>query len=580
MKFWTTLLALPLAVVSCSDLPEADTRPAAGTIDVSIGSGPKIGIQTQNETRTALGDDGVTVTWAKDDQIALWAVNSRSESVFSNQVFKLYHYNTEYNTARFTGKVPAMAEDTYTYYAVSPAPEEVSGTTAGYRIPAVQNGAFDGACDVMVAEPITGAAALRQGDNSETVNLRFRHQIHVLKIRIPKNSLGEKVTEMTLTFPEPVAGRMSVDITDPYAAPVLTESSNTLTLQFDEPKGQGDTVFAVIAPVRLTEDQQVSITAAGATRQSKAREFDGKEFSAGHTTPIAFNIPTVGPTTLRFLLANTGEGTLGERIDSFTVTAPEGTDLGNGSNAHTFAVDGAGSYEIVLEDFTDKLSGNDLQITYESKNALITRTFTPSQLKVGGINDVAALSVPYLLSENFDTIPTFSDNESTTGINNPDAIWIPELSGWSAARVGGSAGESVRIVGHREGALFVYKNYVARMDSAPLSGIKNGVSLKVKVSFDYGGSTNKGAPKLKYGTSTIAGLINGTNADIENQIKEISTETKGAYDHVNQSIEPFIATCTNASRLAWVAYGSDGGFSGSFFYYVYLDNIKVSIVNE
>lgn len=56
----------------------------------------------------------MSVKWASDDQIALWAVNSRSETVFSKQAFKLYHYNTDYNTAKFRGDIPQMPADTYT----------------------------------------------------------------------------------------------------------------------------------------------------------------------------------------------------------------------------------------------------------------------------------------------------------------------------------------------------------------------------------------------------------------------------------------------------------------------------------
>lgn len=616
MKLWTTLLALPLAVVSCSDLPEADTRPAAGTIDVSVGSGPKIEIRTEEKTRTELGTDGVTVTWAKDDQIALWAVNSKSEEVFGNRVLKLYHYNAEYNTARFTGKVPAMAEDSYTYYAVSPAPAEASGTTAAYRIPAIQNGVFDGSCDVMVAEPITGAAALRQGDNSAAVNFRFRHMIHVLKIRIPKNSLGEKITEMTLTFPEPVAGKLSVDITDPYAAPAVTEGSNSLTLRFDKPKDAGDTVFAVIAPVALGADQPISIKAAGATRQSKPREFEGKDFSAGHTTPIAYNIPKVGPTTLRFLLSNTGEETLGERIGSFTVTAPEGTDLGNGSNAHTFAVDGAGSYEIVLEDLPESLAGQTLQVAYDSENALLSDSFTVPALKAGGENEVATLSVPYLLYEKFDNITQFDydcnvgTGTSSGSAGNKSARLLTDVGapGWTASRVGGETGKcirsSCRFEGGGVGKATSYASYPGRIDSPPVSGIKSGKTARVRVSFDYVGgqdswmmdsNKNKGGtygnPTFNYGYTTNSGLPNGGD-NLENPVepRDIPAETDKSWNTPlsDWNSKTFLADLNSAHRISWKVnvnrVGNVSSWTGIFGangnHYLYIDNVKVSIVNE
>ena len=149
-------------------------------------------------------------------------------------------------------------------------------------------------------------------------------------IRIPSNDLGEEISKITLTFPEPVAGTLTVDATDPAVAPQLTDGSNILTLSFDTPKKPGDTVYAVIAPVELTSEQEVTITATGTTRESRPKTFPGKHFAEGHTTPISYSIPPVGPTTLRVSLPDTGKSTLGENITSFTLTAAEGVDLSGG----------------------------------------------------------------------------------------------------------------------------------------------------------------------------------------------------------------------------------------------------------
>ena len=165
INFRIIWLALPLVFGACSDSSDADTRPATETISVSVDSGPKIDIES-------------------DDQIALWAVYSRSETVFSKQAFKLYHYNTDYNTAKFRGDIPQMPADTYTYYAVSPVPSESDGTQATYLIPDVQEGSFNGDWDVMVADPVK-APALEKNDTGETVQFQFSHKVHVLKIRIP-----------------------------------------------------------------------------------------------------------------------------------------------------------------------------------------------------------------------------------------------------------------------------------------------------------------------------------------------------------------------------------------------------------
>ena len=371
-RIWTTLLALPLVFASCSETPAADTKPAAGTIEVSIGSGPKIGIRTGAQTRTELDEDGKSVRWADNDRIVLWAVNSQAQTTIDRQVFKLWHYNAEYNTAKFTATVPEMPEDTYVYYAVSPEPVSAEGLKASYRIPAEQDGTFSGDCDIMVAAPVEGTA-LQQGDNSEMVNLEFDHKVHVLMIRIPSNDLGEEISKITLTFPEPVAGTLTVDAADPAAAPQLTDGSNILTLSFDTPKKPDDTVYAVIAPVELTSEQEVTITATGTTRESRPKTFPGKHFAEGHTTPISYSIPPVGPTTLRVSLPDTGKSTLGENITSFTLTAAEGIDLnGGGSNVLTFPVETAGNFDFVFDEFPEALAGQSVAVSYESENALLS----------------------------------------------------------------------------------------------------------------------------------------------------------------------------------------------------------------
>ena len=372
-------------------------------------------------------------------------------------------------------------------------------------------------------------------------------------------------------------------------------------------------VYAAIAPVEISADDAIRIKAIGTGGgESQTSSMPGKAFTAGHTTPIRYYVPERYRITRIFfslagrdgrtdlpedLAGGYGCSTLGEPVTSFTLTGPEGVDLGDGSNTRTFQVNPENLYEISYEgEFTDNLSGKPFTVTFESahtaglpyyesaeaKTAAEPYSFRMPQLTADSRNTVKAFAVPYLLYETFDSITTFSDNEGTTGISTPDAIWIPGAAGWSAARVGGEAGKCVRIVGHREGGFFVPADYMARMDSEPLAAIRDGMDVTVVVSFNYSGSTNKGAPKFKYGLSTVSGLVNGGNENIETQVGTVTANTEGSYDLVNQSIAPFRAIATNATRLSWVAYGEDSiPFSLSYyFYYIYIDDIKVSIANQ
>lgn len=581
MKFWISLFVLPLLVASCSDVADSEVQPSDKTISVSVGSGLALDI----ESRTSLAPDGTTVKWTTGDKIALWAVGGQGNTVLEACPFVLWHYNESYNAAKFTATIPVMPDDTYIYYAVSPTPIALDGTQATFDIPAVQDGSYLSDSDVMVATPVTGGA-LKEGDNSELVNLTFSHKVHILKINIPSNNLGEEVSELQINFPQPVAGRLTVDATRPDAAPVLANGTNQLILRFAEPLAIGTTVYAMIAPVDIPTTEAVTITAIGQTGESQPGIIAGRNFAAGHTTPIALHIPKMGRlfTRLTFALpADGGTSTLGEKVSNLTLTAPEGALFDNGSNVRAFTPDANGKYTLILKpSWRDNLSGKPVTVTYESASAIVSGAVTMPQITAYAANSVA-FTVPYLLFEDFSKVETFSNNEEKKGVSDPDAIWIPGITGWSAARTGGSASKSVRIVGHREGAWSVGANYEARMDSPTLSGLKAGKSVSVKINYNFSGSTNKGTPYLKYGTSTAGGLISGATDAIESQVGELTLNDNraldGSYDKVNYTHE-YTATCTNASRFSWVAYGKDktSGFNTVyFFYYVYFDNIKVSI---
>lgn len=574
-RIWTTLLALPLVFASCSETPAADTKPAAGTIEVSIGSGPKIGIRTGAQTRTELDEDGKSVRWADNDRIVLWAVNSQAQTTIDRQVFKLWHYNAEYNTAKFTATVPEMPEDTYVYYAVSPEPVSAEGLKASYRIPAEQDGTFSGDCDIMVAAPVAGTA-LQQGDNSEMVNLEFDHKVHVLMIRIPSNDLGEEISKITLTFPEPVAGTLTVDAADPAAAPQLTDGSNILTLSFDTPKKPGDTVYAVIAPVELTSEQEVTITATGTTRESRPKTFPGKHFAEGHTTPISYSIPPVGPTTLRVSLPDTGKSTLGENITSFTLTAAEGVDLsGEGSNVLTFPVETAGNFDFVFDDFPETLAGQSVSVSYESENTegLSGGTFNIPELMAGGTTSIATLSVPYLMEEDFSRIT--SDFSGPEEMGNADGVELTNygLPGWYAgARSKGYVGTSI--------ALRSYSNirgpYHSRLNSCKLTNIKDGKTVTISVSFNGDWKKNKSSSmSLTVGRATGTKLNDAINSSTS---ISLSNNSSASTTNIPTSHTVRIGDFTNAQFIAWKTAGQNG----TMFNYddVYLDNIKVSIANE
>lgn len=590
INFRIILLALPLAFGACSESSETGTRPASETISVSVGSGPKIDIQSEDRSRTQLAEDGLSVKWTSDDQIALWALNSRSETILSKQPFKLYHYNSDYNTAKFRSDIPQMPADTYTYYAVSPVPAESKGTQASYLIPDVQNGGFDGNWDVMVADPVK-APALEKNNSGETVQFQFRHKVHVLKISIPKNDLGEKISEITLAFPQPVTGRMTVDAADPAAAPVLSGGSNTLTLRFDTPKDAGDVVFAVIAPAKLTPEQEVTITAISETGESESRNIPGKHFSEGHTTPIAYHIPALGHayTRLSFSLpADKGRATLGEAVEKITLTAPEGALFDNGSNVRTFTPDAEGKYTLVFKSsWTDNLSGKTVTVQYESKNALVSGdSFVIPKLIAGGANTIATLRVPYLFEEKFDTVNGDGhDDETNTGDADCYELSDIGLIGWSGQRIGSNKEvKAVRINSRHEGAWGINAMYNGRLTSPALSGLKSEVPVKIKFHTSGSSDNQKANILCQFGITTNPGNVTYADTDMTPIGNVITLSVGSSYFDINILIDNLPTfKATNQTRLSWKVTNNDSQapFLGSYTrYYAYIDTIQVSIVNE
>ncbi len=602
MKHWTTLLLLPLLCAACSKNTDEATDPATRSIEVAIGSGPRLDIRPQSTTRTELGDDGVSVKWQTGDRLALWAVNSAAQTVVDAAAFSLYHYNATYNSASFRGSIPQMAEETYTYYAVSPVPASTEGLRASYDIPAVQDGAFHGEWDVMVATPIEGADALREhdkkdasgiSDNTDIVNLQFAHKMHVLKIAIPHNDLGEPVSEIVLTFPTPVVGRLTVDAANPDAAAELSESSNTLTLRFAEPKDVGAEVYALIAPVTLEEGQEVSIVASSSALESEERTFApaDRTFAAGHTTPINYNIPAAAEqlTQLVFTLTETGVNTLGEAINTFTVTAPEGWSFEDGSQSRTFDVTGTGDYTVRFRGYTNptqEMPG--FQVTYDSEHALLTETFTLPAVTAGAVNRVASFRVPYLFEEDFSGI------EQTRESENTELLTDYNLADWGASRYSMAPGRlacAVWIASSTEGIFG--GSHCGRLDS-PVLPLKK--SANIEVSYSIGGSRVSGAAFLgtsywvsvcQFGTETnpasfpISGeenvptnLIETFRPDIGGSMTESLPTPPKQYTIYNVEV---------GTRLSWRCTYEMESSTGSSptltrkTLYLYLDDIRVSI---
>lgn len=550
-----------VSFIACSkhnEQPHNEQR----TIDVSLG------LPLTVEARTEVADDG-SVAWIPGDKIALWAKAADNSYALSGNLLSMLHFSTTRDIAYFSANLPVMSAGEYTYYASSPAPTSVNGSTATYTIPSVQNGTNQMA-DIMVATPVT-ASQLIEGNN--TLDLRFSHILHAIKITIPEdgNLMDKPITSLKMTFPAAVAGDLSIDVSRPRISPTLTNGTNTITFEFPEPKQAGDSFWAVVYPSFLYGD--ITYVAYSNGFESKQQSFSiNKQLEAGHITPMSLMIPKLNLSTIiRFTL---GTNNLGEEINMLTIKDAGGNTLFQFNNTNgTFDKQYEGEWSV------PSYSGQTLTAQFESDNAIVSSTFRMPALTPYITNVVPALTVPYLFYEDFSGITQNGSFTETDRSTNPDGVLLDSygLPGWSIARGSVSAGNCVRVNCSFETGLSATADYKGQVDTPALSGLKSGKTVSVKVVFNadtsddstacyVGNITNTGAVKAE------TGISNGTSLTL-------SKKSNISYSSIFTERTVTVPNTTNACRIAFESNSQRSGELSIKFYthYVYVDNIRISI---
>lgn len=598
------LLGCLLAACSSDDGESPSTEPSA--LRVEVGAGPRFDALSRTETG-AVDGDRQAIRWSEKDGMALWAVDESGRSVLEAHPFVLWHYNATFDQARFSSTIAPMDENaTYTYYAASPVPAaaDIDGTRLSYRLPAVQNGAFDGACDVMVARPAEGAPALREGDNSAAVSFRFEHKVHLLRFRIPESLLGEAVSKIELTFPCPVVGRLTVDVADPDAAPLLSEGSDRVTLAFDSPvEADPDRWYYVaVAPVDLAGGE-VLMRACCQMGESPELSFPGRRLLAGHITPVALHLPgmEIRYTIVDFMLRNTGDTpgdvTLGEPVETFTLSV-DGAQFDNGASSRRFDVVGPGRYRMVFKEFPASLSEKEVTVSYDSEHALVTDRFRMPLLREGEVNTLTdaqgrGFGVPWLLSEDFGG----AGSQKSSGTEELSSCGLP---GWGASRYEAAPGRLSCEVHVSSDSKFGKKFTSGRIDT-PVLPLKAGTgAVNLDVSFRAGGTRVGGAAFMgtsywvamcEFGTEPSAATfpIEGT-AGISSLLETFRPEVGGSLTEELPSPEKRIAVpgVSAGARLSWrcnyeqdkeTSTGSAPTLTNKTMH-LYIDDVKVSIAKN
>lgn len=551
------------------------------------------------DTKTVLNAETGSFSWKEADRIALWAKDRDGNSVLRNHVFSVSA--KQFNDgALFAAVIPSpMEEGEYDYFLTYPLPESVSGRVAEFSLPYIQDGKAGGGTTLCIS-------GWTKGKNLTEVNpeypvetglrARLHHLLHYLRFRCPEggNPPGEKVCRIIFDMPQDVAGTVAVDLTDGSAT--LRNGVNTMIITPVSPAEEGDYLCAGIFPPLQTygEDDAMRVTVCYESKYAEIPPISlrGRSFEAGHITSVPLR--HAGLKDYMFLRFTLRDNHLGEDVQRITLTLPEGSfwpELGSRflvyskEDGSEILAGDSFSFRTALAKQFRALSGKEISVEYESENAIVYGTVTIPDLNAVTSADLD-LVCPYLLFEDFSGIQDFSSDDqhatSDPGSKDPHSFGFGDS--WSIARGGGKAGAAVRMAARRE--LFV--SYDSRCDSAPLSGIKAGKRPAVRLTFDYSMGRQEGsyvfsAPKR--GVTVHVGWCDNLNGmksgDTDGTFpgEFYINEESGSYDNIDHEYTLEIPDMANDRRISWREVAEFGPI-GNGTYWVYLDNIRVSIVKQ
>ena len=625
---YITLLFVVLFLVGCAKddfITIGDSRGEKAVYGFGVGGGT---------TRTFINDDGVTISWDKDDKVALWAKKDNT-FVLQNQEFNNWFITADKSQAFFTAELASqMAVGEYQYYVTYPKPASVSGTTATFNLPSTQDGKMGSGADIMVAQG-TGPAlaklyipAPEEGETSEEedetseedpnyvldqnrLSLNMHHLIHALRFYVPQGKWGfpqgETVERIVFTMPQNIAGKVKTDVANTNGGLTLdSNGSKTITLSLTEDlvaSTSGDMNYAVAAilppstkyvandklVVKTYSQTRVATQEISLNGRGPQAEDERMRMAAGRVTPVGLDCSTTSERPkISFRIAY---NYLGEQPYRITLTSADTNTKWQAGDDHIYeyytgsessTIAKGGGFDIYCDDVTS-IWGQPITVTYESKSAIVSEVISSIPALSNGTTHNVPLNVPYLLYENFDSVSGFNSNDNyTSGFLTGTQDGVPFLNGWSGGRIGAEAGTAIRLACRRETSA----DYPARVDSAPLKGLKDGKTVSLSITFDYGMDREEGGlgsnPKLgqtcylgyvKNNNNPIASGRNFYTYGLDDQEGEFFTnfyikETGASYKNLTHKDYSYsLSGCDNKTRLTWLTTNDhkSGATNGTFW---------------
>lgn len=574
-----------------------ETEEALPTADVRVGF---VVDKEDSRTRTSLDASSGLFSWEESDKVSLWAKDAGGEFVLNAQEFSVTALGYSTGQAYFTSTIAApMAEGDYSYFICYPLPTSVQDNNLTFMLDAVQDGKAGNGSGICLSGWTAGPALPRVDTSaplgeSAMPRAGMHHILHYLKFYIPQgcNLLGEEIESLEFTMPQAVAGTVTVDLTDGSAS--LSDAVSTVSIEPQSPFGEESYVSAAIYPPATAygEHDVMNVTLYSANHYSDITPIilRGRSFPAGHITGVPLRPSEIKDYySLTFTLSG---NSLGQDVKKLTLTLPEGVNWpDSGSNVLEYA-DADGSLFLVGESFRlstrsesdfRALSGQGVTVSYESADAIVSGVLTLPDLSTA-VSAGAELHCPYLLFEDFSGIVSFNSGDKHSDSNMGDKSPYTFGDGWSVARAGGSDGKAVRMAAHRETSV----TYDSRCDSAPLRGIKDGSSVDVVLTFNYSMNREEGGigsgPKLGATVhvgwnDNLNGISSGNTSGTFVESFYVNENT-GSYDNIDKEHSTAIPGMTNARRISWREVADSKISLTNGTYWLYLDNVRVSIAQQ
>ena len=583
------LPAVFLLASSCSKVTTGASGRPEGPVTV--------GISVASEgSRTIIDEDWVNVNWQACDELAVWAKNS--SGAYTLDATKFGSSGAGRNAMVFTSELPSpMGDDTYVYTACYPYPSSVNGTAATFAIPSEQDGRLSGGADIMVSDAVQYGPLTPVSPDQEYSGLRLNahHLLHILKFYLPEGFdglKGEAVKRIKVEMPSDITGELTVDMANTLSQPSLTKGSKTECIVVDgglaiSTADKRNYACCSIFPREYKAGDVMTVTLYSDNWTGRVDDIPlaGRNMQPGHATPVALRIhSTESHYTLRFTLAGNN---LGEPVQKITFATDKGK-FGDGGAA-TYVWTPGGNIAVgdeVVFDYTvlsnfQALGGARISLTYDSEYVTSTQTITLPSLS--GVNSYTArMTVPYLLWEDFSGVEGFSshDEYTTSSTGNNYSYTFRNLPGWSGGRVGGKAGNCIRIAGRRESGAFIDAHYPARVESAPLPTIKKPVT--VEVTFRYGTNEdgiNKYGQTFKVGYVTSAKTYASGDTDGVYPYSLFTDVRTGSWDNKPSECKTtFEIPAGSSDRISWKDDPKGkADFASNTTSWLYIDDVVVKV---